>query len=144
MLMTDKNGKEIKTGDIVRIEGGYFKADNGTFLVEKSPGDPNWLGSDYCLKKCNKKGEESKAKYSTAFWPLMVTTNSYQKRHEAKHHNAEHATIEVIGSVKVYNLLVKRNIGWNDYEHNEIATEKRYAELLTHRNTKVEIVQEAI
>ena len=32
MKMTDKNGKEIKTGDIVKIEGGYFKRDNGTFF----------------------------------------------------------------------------------------------------------------
>ena len=96
MLMTDKNGKKIKTGDIVRIEGGYFKADNGTFLVKNSPGDPQWSGSDYSLRKCNKKGEESEAKYATAFWPLCITTNSYQKRHEAKRHNAEHSTIEVI------------------------------------------------
>lgn len=45
----DKNGKEIKTGDIVKIEGGYFKADNGLFRVEHAPGDPNWLGKDWCL-----------------------------------------------------------------------------------------------
>lgn len=144
MLMTDKNGKEIKTGDIVKIEGGYFKADNGTFLVKHSPGDPNWSGSDYCLTKCNKKGVESESKYSTAFWPLMVTVNSRDKHYAAKQHNKEHATIEVIGSVKIYELNVKQSRGWNDYEYKELATEKRYNELLTFKNTKVEIVAEAI
>ena len=138
--MNDKNGKQIKTGDIVRIEGGYFKADNGTFLVEKSPGDPIWSGSDYCLKKCNKKGEESTAKYTTAFWPLIVTVNSRDKRLEAKRHNAEHATIEIIGSVKIYELDIKQSRGWNDYEYKELATEKRYQELLTYNHTKVEIL----
>lgn len=140
MLMTDKNGKEIKTGDIVKIEGGYFKADNGTFLVKNSPGDPSWSGSDYGLKKCNKKGKESETKYSTAFWPLMITVSSREKYYAAKKHNAEHATIEIIDSVKVYELLIKQNRGWNEYEYKEIATEKRYNELLTYRNTKIEIV----
>lgn len=94
----DKNGKKIKKGDIVKIEGGYFKSDNGIFRVEHAPGDPNWLGKDWCLYKINKNGTESKSKYKTAFWPLMITTNSYQKCCEAKQHNAEHATIEVIKS----------------------------------------------
>lgn len=139
-MMIDKNGKEIKTGDIVKIEGGYFKADNGTFLVKSSPGDPQWSGSDYCLTKCNKKGVESDSKYSTAFWPIMVTVNSRDKHYAAKQHNAEHATIEIIGSVKVYNLLVKQSRGWNDYEYKEIATEKRYNELLANKYIKVEII----
>lgn len=140
----DKNGKKIKTGDIVRIEGGYFKADNGIFVVKHSPGDPSWNGSDYCLTKCNKKGVESGTKYATAFWPIMITTNSYQKRVEARAHNKEYATIEIIGSVKVYDLIVKQNRGWNEYEYRELATEQRYNELLTYRNTKIEIVAEGV
>jgi len=139
----DKNGKEIKTGHIVKIEGGFFKADNGTFLVKHAPGDPSWSGSDYCLTKCNKKGVESEAKYATAFWPLMITVSSSEKRIAAKQHNKEHATIEIIGSVKVYELNVKQTRGWNDYETREIATEKRYQELLTYKYTKVEIVSES-
>lgn len=142
--MLDKNGKEIKTGDIVKIEGGYFKADNGTFLVKHSPGDPNWSGSDYGLTKCNKKGVESEAKYATAFWPLMVTTNSREKRYAAKQHNKDHATIEIIGSVKVYELMVKQIGCCDEYEHKEIATEKRYNELLAYRNTKIEIISESV
>jgi len=133
----------MKTGDIVKIEGGFFKADNGTFLVVHSPGDPSWSGSDYSLRKSNKKGVESESKYSTAFWPLMVTVSSQEKRFAARTHNAEHATIEVIGSVKVYELIINQNRGWNDYESKEIVTEKRYQELLANKYNKVEIVSES-
>ena len=82
MFMQDKNGNTIRKGDTVKIEGGFFDAD--------------WSGGDYCLQKVNKKGELSQAKYNLAFWPLMVTTNSREKRREAKAHNAAHATIEII------------------------------------------------
>lgn len=138
--MLDKNGKEIKTGDIVKIEGGYFKADNGLFVVKNSPGDPSWGGSDYSLRKCNKKGVESIAKYSIAFWPLTVTTNSRDKRITAHAHNKEYATIEVIGRVKVYDVMIKENRGWNEYEHRELATEKRYQELLGYQYAKIEVL----
>ena len=143
-MNTDKNGKEIKTGHIVKIEGGFFKADNGTFLVKHAPGDPSWSGSDYSLHKCSKKGVESEAKYSTAFWPLMVTVNSREKYYAAKQHNKEHATIEIIGSVKVYELNLKERRGWNDYESKRIVTEKEYQELLACKYTEIEIVSESI
>jgi|GEM_PF-3197951 len=138
-----KNTIEMKTGDIVKIEGGFFKADNGTFLVKHSPGDPSWSGSDYSLRKCNKKGVESESKYSTSFWPLMVTVSSRDKRIEAMEHNEANATIEIIGSVKVYELNVKQSIGWNDYETKEIATEKRYQELLANKYIKLETISES-
>lgn len=140
MLMQDKNGKEIKTGDIVRIEGGYFKADNGTFVVTRSPGDPSWMGKDYCLKKCKKSGEESKSKHSTAFWPLMVTVNSYDKRMVARQHNAEHAKIEIVGAVEIYDLLIKQVVGLNDHEYRELVPAKRYRELLAYERTTVEVL----
>lgn len=92
----DKNGREIKTGDIVKIEGGYFKADNGTFKVMHSPGDENWTGKDWCLYRVNKDGSISNGKYKTAFWPLMVTVSGREKGIIARQHNREHATIEVI------------------------------------------------
>jgi len=94
----DKNGKPMKKGDIVKIEGGYFKSDNGLFRVEHAPGDPNWLGKDWCLHRVNRDFTSSKSKHITAFWPLLVTTNNYYKNCEAKRHNAAHATIEVIKS----------------------------------------------
>lgn len=62
----------------------------------------------------------------------------------AKQHNKENATIEIIGSVKIYNLVVKQRVGWNEYENKELATEKRYKELLTYKNTKIEIVSEPV
>lgn len=92
--MTDKNGIEIKTGDIVEITGAYFKRDNGLYFVDNSPGDPNWRGNDHCLKKISKAGKISKTKYNICFWPIMVTVNG-PKYYEAKRWNAENAAIEV-------------------------------------------------
>ena len=94
--MTDKNGVKIETGDMVVISGGYFKADNGYFMVMHSPGDANWLGNDHSLCRCSKKGKLSVAKYRTAFWPLMVTVNNEWERYKAKRHNLRNATIEVV------------------------------------------------
>ena len=94
--MKDKNGKEIKHGDTVKIENGYFKADNGTFQIVHAPGDNDWSGNDYCLYRLNKNGSISNSKYNIAFWPLMVTVSSFRQRCEAKQHNAQYATIEVL------------------------------------------------
>lgn len=96
--MTDKNGIEIKTGNIVKIAGAYFKNDNGLYYVEHSPGDPGWCGKDHCLKKISKAGKISKAKYNICFWPIMVTVSG-SKYYEAKSWNAENAQIEVMPSL---------------------------------------------
>lgn len=93
--MLDKNGMEIKTGDVVEISGAYFKNDNGLYFVAHSPGDPGWSGSDHSLQKISKTGKLSTAKHNLCFWPIMITTNSWAKRAEAKSWNKEHATIEV-------------------------------------------------
>jgi hypothetical protein len=97
--MTDRNGTEIKTGNIVRITGAYFKNDNGLYYVEHSPGDPGWCGKDHCLKKISKTGKISKATYNICFWPIMVTVSG-PKYYEAKRWNAENAQIEVMPSLK--------------------------------------------
>ena len=68
--MQDKNGIEMKTGDIVEITGAYFKNDNGLYFIDCSPGDPNWCGSDYSLKRISKSGKISKAKKNLCFWPI--------------------------------------------------------------------------
>lgn len=99
--MLDKNGSQIKKSDVVKIEGGYFKADNGIFKVEHAPGDENWCGSDYCLYRMNKNGTVSESKYKTAFWPLMITVSSYEKRCEARQHNKDNATIEIMQSYEI-------------------------------------------
>lgn len=97
--MFDKNGNEIKVGDVVKIEGAYFKKNIGEFIVTKVPGSPNWNGKDCCLTKATKKHQFSKQKYNLCFWPLIAFTNDYIKAKEAKAHNKKYATIEVIGNV---------------------------------------------
>ena len=91
--MTDKNGIEIKTGDIVEITGSYFKTDNGFYFVERSEGDPGWLGSDYCLHKISKRGKISQAKKNICFWPIAVFISDRAKTAEARKWNQEHAEI---------------------------------------------------
>ncbi len=93
--MLDKNGIEIKTGDIVEITGAYFKNDNGLYYVEHSAGDLGWSGSDHSLRKISKRGKISTAKRNICFWPIGVFTNSFETRITAKAWNEEHATIEV-------------------------------------------------
>lgn len=94
--MKDKNGIEMKKGDKVMITGAYFKNDNGLWKIEHAPGDPDWYGKDYSLRRLNKNGTESTRKDNICFWPIMICTNSYMKRLEARAHNAAHAQIEVI------------------------------------------------
>ena len=93
--MLDKNGIEIKTGDVVEITGAYFKNDNGFYYAEHSAGDPGWSGSDHSLRKISKRGKISKAKHNICFWPISVFTNSFETRVTAKAWNKEHAAIEV-------------------------------------------------
>lgn len=93
--MLDKNGIEIKTGDVVEITGAYFKNDNGLYFVEHSAGDPGWSGKDHCLRKISKTGKISTAKYNLCFWPISISTNSWIKRAEAKQWNVEHAEIAI-------------------------------------------------
>lgn len=93
--MFDKNGIEIKAGQIVEISGAYFKNDNGLYFIDCAPGDPNWTGKQCSLKKISKKGKISKAKRNICFWPISVFVNDLWKRAEADEWNREHATIEI-------------------------------------------------
>lgn len=94
MKMIDKNEKEIKKGDIVKIEGAYFKNDNGIYIVEHTPDDEDWLGNSCSLLKLNKNGKLKKGNIIN-FWPLRIFTNSWEKRIEGNAHNKKYATIEV-------------------------------------------------
>ena len=98
-MMMDKNGREIRTGDVVRVTNAYFKTDNALYYVKYSPGDCSWSGDDYCLNKIHKDGTISTTKYNTAFWPLVITCNDRTKRAIAWDWNREHAEIEVIDTV---------------------------------------------
>ena len=97
--MLDKNGLDIRTGDIVRISNTYFKNDNGLYYVEYSPGDASWNGDNHSLHKIKRNGQLSTAKYSTAFWPLCAFTNDRMKNAMAYEWNHEHATIEVVTGI---------------------------------------------
>ena len=103
--MFDKNGIEIKRGDIVKIEGGYFKNDNGLWFVEHVPGEPNWNGSDCSLRKIGKTGKLSTQKHNICFWPLSVYVNDYFKRCEAKAWNEKNATIEIVAGVNKEGII---------------------------------------
>lgn len=110
--MIDKNGIELRTGQVVEITGGFFKADNGRFVIVHSPGDEGWIGKEYSLRKVSKKNEFSLAKYAVAFWPLSACINDYFKKIEADDHNSKNAQIEVVGEIT--NVKIKDEIA--DYE----------------------------
>ncbi|MDO4649358.1 MAG: hypothetical protein Q4B26_11980 [Eubacteriales bacterium] len=95
--MIDKNGREIKSGDVVIVEGAYFDRHNGRYVVTHSPGDEHWSGKDHCMVKIKRNGKVSTGKYRHCFWPIMNTINNRDKKIEAKEWNREHATIEVVG-----------------------------------------------
>lgn len=98
-LMQDKNGRAMRTGDIVKIENAYFKNDNGYYFIDRAPGDASWLGRDYSLHKIGKRGKISTAKYNLAFWPLSSYCSDQRKNSEAHEHNKKYATIEVVFDV---------------------------------------------
>lgn len=98
-MMTDKNGIEMKTGDIVEVKNAYFKNDNGIYFVDNAPGDISWCGRDYSLKKMCKNGKLSTATHNIAFWPLCAFTSNRQKNAECKAWNEQNATIEVVYNI---------------------------------------------
>lgn len=98
-MMKDKNGKEMRTGDIVKVSGAYTKRHNGYFVIEHTPGDASWLGSDYSLQRLKKNGEYSNGSYTTQFWPLCYFSNNETHNALAHEHDSQNATIEVVGNI---------------------------------------------
>lgn len=140
-MMNDKNGKMLEVGHIVRVEGGYFNSDNGTFVVKHTAEDPSWNGTDCCLCKCSKSGKESVAKYRTAFFPITVTTNNRESRVVARKHNKENATIEIIGRVETFKVRKQGNYFGREEIQYEIVNTAELEELKTNRNIKVDVVE---
>ena len=107
--MTDKNGVEIKTGDIVRISDAYFESDNGIYFVANSPGDCNWSGDDYCLYKIGKRGKFNIGRCKTGlglgFWPIYVSVKNHKMQIEADEWNKKYAKIEVIDGVPLQGVI---------------------------------------
>lgn len=98
-MMMDKNGREIRTGNVVRISGAFFKNDNGLYFVCHSPGDPSWCGTDYSLRKICKDGRISTAKYNICFWPISSYVSDREKSARAREWNREHAEIEILDGI---------------------------------------------
>lgn len=103
--ITDRSGREIRPGDVVRISGAYFKNDNGLYFVENAPGRASWRGSDLSLKKISKAGKISAAKYSLTFWPLKCFVSGWEKRTAGNAWNAEHAEIELASVADVSEIV---------------------------------------
>ena len=75
-LLKDVNGVEMRTGDIVEITGGFFKSDNGVFLITASPKDTGWFGSYYAMERVNKNGSISTSKSKNGSWPIGIYINN--------------------------------------------------------------------
>ena len=138
--MFDKSGVEIRTGQVVKVTGAFFKNDNGLYFVDNSPGDPSWSGSDYSLKKVRRNGRLSSSARNICFWPIAVFTNDRAKNAQADAWNREHSEIEVVDLPDTSGVLghflekleqitesIQRNI-WNFGEDSEaVQREKRIA-----------------
>jgi len=98
-ILTDKNGREMRTGNIVKVENAYFKNDNGYYYIAHTPGDITWCGNDYSLKKICQNGKISQASHTVAFWPLSAFCNDRAKNQAAREHNKQYATIEIIDTI---------------------------------------------
>lgn len=134
--------KELKAGDIVKIENAYFKNENGLYFVDRCPGDAGWCGNDYSLKKICKNGKISTAKYSICFWPISVHVNDSVKRAAANEWNKEYATITKVEGINTEYVIehFKEDIeaqkeqikyySWNWGDDNE--TVLHYKEILRH------------
>ena len=113
--MNDKNGKELRCGDIVLISNAYFKNDNGYWFVEQDGHNKAYSsGPDsLTLQKVGKTGKVSTCKGHIAFWPLISFCSDYQKNVAARAWNLEHATIEKVETVPTF--------GVEEFIRNEIA-----------------------
>lgn len=102
--MKDYNGKEIRTGDFVRISGAYFKNSNGLYLVARGDDIPlRFATNSLWLARVKKSGELCvSSATSNEEWPIRSYCNDARKNREAKAHNAEHAKIEIADGVPTY------------------------------------------
>lgn len=104
--MKDKNDVQIKAGDIVKIEGAFFKNDNGLYYVEQDGTNKAYCGGDnLTLYKICKNGKLSTTKHNICFFPIHSTVSDYVKTAQANAWNKEHATIEVVYNVDNSNVI---------------------------------------
>ena len=128
-LLKDVNGVEMRTGDIVEITGGYFKSDNGVFLITASPKDTGWFGSYYAMERVNKNGSISTSKNKNGSWPIGIYINNRFKRLEARAHNEQHAKIKVLhgmrkdGAIKKFEKSISELQELHDYYEEQYTSE---------------------
>ena len=107
-MMKDKNGVQIKAGDIVKIEGAFFKNDNGLYYVEQDGTNKAYCGRDHLtLYKICKNGKLSTTKYNICFFPIISTVSNHAKTAQANAWNKEHATIEIVYNVDNSKVIEK-------------------------------------
>jgi len=94
-LTYDKNGNEVRCGDIVEVKGAYFKRHNGLYWVEQDGTNESYCGTGLTMLKICKNGKISKAKYNICFYPIWTCTSDRMKNAIADEHNKENATIEI-------------------------------------------------
>jgi hypothetical protein len=124
----------------VRVEGGYFKTDNGLFRIAHSPNDGAWLGNDHSLRKVNKDWCDSKAVHVVGFYPIMVTVGSREKRILAHEHNKKNATIEVIGTIPIFKVKTIQRM-YNHIERLSYCTESELLELYSQERIEIDIIE---
>lgn len=122
-MMKDKNGKEMRTGDIVKVSGAYTKRHNGYFVIEHTPGDVSWLGEDYSLQRLKKNGEYSNGSYTTQFWPLSYFSNNKTHNELAYEHDSKNATIEIVGNINTEFIIAN----FEKESENSLKAAKDYA-----------------
>lgn len=122
-MMKDKNGKEMRTGDIVKVSGAYTKRHNGYFVIEHTPGDVSWLGEDYSLQRLKKNGEYSNGSYTTQFWPLSYFSNNKTHNELAREHDSKNATIEIVENINTEFIIAN----FNEKSEKSLKAAKDYA-----------------
>lgn len=140
--MVDKNNIELKIGQIVKIEGGFFKNDNGLFRIQHAPGNEDWNGEYFSLKKIKKNFEDAENKYNLSSWPLFPTCNNRNKNIEACEHNKINSKIEIIGNIRMHKIKISSKFHGITRSNVEYVTEKKLKELQeTEYITNIEILE---
>lgn len=102
--MLDRNNREIRTGDFVKISGAYFATNNGLWLVTNGndrPGDPD--GGSVWLDKVKKNGELCVERAGTTIClPLSYYCSDWKKNRAAREHDRDNLRYEVIDGIPTF------------------------------------------
>lgn len=110
--MKDCNGCEIKAGDVVKIDGAYFKHQNGYFFVERDgSGSINRKGH-ILLHRISKFGQISNKSDCILDYPFDFDQMC------AKKWNNKNAKIEIVHSIDMREVIIyfKREYELADFD----------------------------